>query len=40
MRNQHEAQVEKEENTLKPAPRKRYAIIAASTAGDGHSEML
>ena len=39
MRNQHEAQVEKEENAAKPAQEKEYAIIAV-VAGDGLAEIF
>ena len=39
MRNQHEAQVEKEENASKPAQEKEYAIIAV-VAGDGLAEIF
>ena len=39
MRNQHEAQVEKEERSAKPAQEKEYAIIAV-VAGDGLSEIF
>lgn len=39
MRNQHEAQLEKEEKTAKPAEEKEYAIIAV-VAGDGLAEIF
>ena len=39
MRNQHEAQLEKEEKATKPAEEKEYAIIAV-VAGDGLAEIF
>ena len=39
MRNQHEAQLEKEEKAIKPAEEKEYAIIAV-VAGDGLAEIF
>lgn len=39
MRNQHEAQVEKEERSAKPAQEKEFAIIAV-VAGDGLAEIF
>ncbi|GGE36071.1 DAK2 domain-containing protein [Streptococcus himalayensis] len=39
MRNQHEAQVQKEEKAVKPAEEKEYAIIAV-VAGDGLAEIF
>lgn len=39
MRNQHEAQLEKEEKTAKPAEEKEYAIIAV-VAGEGLAEIF
>ena len=39
MRNQHEAQLEKEEKVTKPAEEKEYAIIAV-VAGDGLAEIF
>ena len=39
MRNQHEAQLEKEEKAAKPAEEKEYAIIAV-VAGDGLAEIF
>ena len=39
MRNQHEAQLEKEEKSAKPAEEKEYAIIAV-VAGDGLAEIF
>ena len=39
MRNQHEAQLEKEEKATKPAKEKEYAIIAV-VAGDGLAEIF
>ena len=39
MRNQHEAQVEKEEKAIKPAQEKEYAIIAV-VAGEGLAEIF
>lgn len=39
MRSQHEAQVEKEEHSAKPAQEKEYAIIAV-VAGDGLAEIF
>ena len=39
MRNQHEAQVEKEERLSQAGSRKEYAIIAV-VAGDGLSEIF
>lgn len=39
MRNQHEAQVEKEERQAKPVEEKEYAIIAV-TAGDGLADIF
>ena len=39
MRNQHEAQVEKEERQAKPAEAKKYAIIAV-VAGDGLADIF
>lgn len=39
MRNQHEAQVEKEEQAAKPAQEKDYAVIAV-VAGDGLAEIF
>ncbi|MBP2622229.1 DAK2 domain-containing protein [Streptococcus panodentis] len=39
MRNQHEAQIEKEERTAKPAQEKEYALIAVA-AGDGLAEIF
>ena len=39
MRNQHEAQLEKEEKAIKPAEEKEYAIIAV-VAGDGIAEIF
>ncbi len=40
MRNQHEAQVEKEENAAKPAQEKEYTGIIAVVAGDGLAKSL
>ena len=39
MRNQHEAQLEKEEKAIKPSEEKEYAIIAV-VAGDGLAEIF
>lgn len=39
MRNQHEAQVEKEEQAAQPAPRKEYGLIAVA-AGEGLAEIF